>query len=217
MASDAAINEMPREEEKVDVIPEPVPQWQTPEMEPLQLPQGTVLDVATCSNGGRMQRSRKAKRKDESLLDTLCAAIVQHQLGMNIFHDYEIEADMVPGLSINCLLLLVFTHLLFPSLRPTTGQFFSFQYHDSKTGLYNAGWDDLKLVALWIVIFTALRAATMDYVLLPCAKYVGINKKKATIRFAEQAWMLIYYCVFWTLGTVSRHFDVYGCWKSSAR
>lgn len=114
----------------------------------------------------------------------------------------ETSADKRPGLSINCLLLLVFTHALFPRMRPTTSQFFSFQYHDPSTGLYKAGWDDLKLVALWVVIFTMLRAATMDYVLLPCAKYIGINKKKATIRFSEQAWMLIYYCIFWSLGLV---------------
>lgn len=65
------------------------------------------------------------------------------------------------------------------------------------------GWDDFKFVSTWIIIFTALRAATMDYLLLPFAKCAGINKRKATIRFAEQAWMLIYYTLSWSLGAVS--------------
>lgn len=107
------------------------------------------------------------------------------------------------GLSINCILLLTLTHVLFPSLRYSTTHFFTLSYYDATTGLYNQGWDDLKLVALWIIVFTGLRAATMDYVLIPIARMAGTNKKKATVRFAEQAWMLVYYIVFWTLGMVS--------------
>jgi acyl-CoA-dependent ceramide synthase len=42
----------------------------------------------------------------------------------------------------------------------------------------------------------------MDYALVPMARKCGIYKKKATIRFAEQAWLVLYYATFWTLGTV---------------
>ena len=114
----------------------------------------------------------------------------------------------MPGLSINCLLLLCLTHVLFPRLRPTTKQFFTFSYYDEQTGLYNPGWDDLKLVGFWIVVFTGLRAGVMDYVLVPYARWVGIGKKKATMRFAEQAWLLIYYAVFVSVGTVSRQINI---------
>lgn len=47
----------------------------------------------------------------------------------------------------------------------------------------------------------------MDYVLVPIARCMGLGKRKATIRFAEQAWLLIYYSVFWTLGMVCYRID----------
>lgn len=47
----------------------------------------------------------------------------------------------------------------------------------------------------------------MDYVLKPLARMGGIQKKKATIRFAEQGWLLIYCSIFWSLGMV-RHFPL---------
>lgn len=56
---------------------------------------------------------------------------------------------------------------------------------------------------LWAVIFTGLRDATLNYFLLPAATALGIRKKKKQVRFAEQAWLLIYYCVLWSLGMVS--------------
>lgn len=40
----------------------------------------------------------------------------------------------------------------------------------------------------------------MDYALAPLAAICGIDKKKAKVRFAEQAWILIYYTMFWSTG-----------------
>lgn len=40
----------------------------------------------------------------------------------------------------------------------------------------------------------------MDYVLSPVAEWCGIKKKKAKVRFAEQAWILIYPAFTWTTG-----------------
>lgn len=99
-------------------------------------------------------------------------------------------------------MLLVLTLVCFPTLRSSTIQYFTLSYYDAQTGLYNPGWQDLKFVSLCIIVFTALRAAAMDYALVPMAKKCGIHKKKATIRFAEQAWLVIYYATFWSLGTV---------------
>lgn len=99
-------------------------------------------------------------------------------------------------------MLLVLTHVCFPSLRSSTIQYFTLSYYDEQTGLYNPGWQDLKFVSLCIIVFTALRAAAMDYALVPMARKCGIYKKKATIRFAEQAWLVLYYATFWFLGTV---------------
>lgn len=41
-----------------------------------------VLSTATCSNPGSMHKRIKAKRKNDSIFETLCRAIVNHQLGM---------------------------------------------------------------------------------------------------------------------------------------
>lgn len=40
----------------------------------------------------------------------------------------------------------------------------------------------------------------MDYGLSPLAAALGIKKKKAKVRFAEQAWMICYYTVSWSVG-----------------
>lgn len=87
MASDAPVTDVPQVleevvEEKDAGQADEERQWQHTTEDPETLPQQHIYNVATCSNGGRMQRSRKAKRKDDSLLDFLCAAIVQHQLGV---------------------------------------------------------------------------------------------------------------------------------------
>ena len=42
----------------------------------------------------------------------------------------------------------------------------------------------------------------MDYVLAPLARLGGVRKKKTTVRFTEQGWLLIYYTFSWTLGMV---------------
>ena len=51
-------------------------------------------------------------------------------------------------------------------------------------------------------MLTGLRAAVMDYVLVPAAQAAGVAKKKDIIRFAEQAWVFIYSTVFFSLGMV---------------
>ncbi|KAI9676122.1 MAG: sphingosine N-acyltransferase lag1 [Caeruleum heppii] len=56
------------------------------------------------------------------------------------------------------------------------------------------------MVFYWIILFTGLRAGVMDFILLPLARWGGVGSKKGRIRFAEQAWLLLYYGVFWSLG-----------------
>lgn len=51
-------------------------------------------------------------------------------------------------------------------------------------------------------MFTGLRAAVMDYLLIPIAQMAGIRRKKEKVRFAEQAWIFVYYTAFWSLGMV---------------
>lgn len=56
-------------------------------------------------------------------------------------------------------------------------------------------------------MFTGLRAAVMDYILMPLAKKGGVKTARDQTRFAEQAWLLVFYSVFWPLGMV--------CWRYS--
>jgi len=131
-----------------------------------------------------MINKRKVKRKEDGPLEVVCRWIVQHQI----------------GLSVNLLMLLSLTHLCFPRARRHTRKFFELSYYNPESGRYCAGWNDAWMVFYWIVVFTGLRAAVMDYALTPLAKMGGIKTQKDTTRFAEQAWLLVYYSVFWTLG-----------------
>ena len=89
-----------------------------------------------------------------------------------------------------------------PRARQSTRKFYQISYHDPATGKYAAGWDDIYLVFYSIIVLTALRAATLDYLLVPLATFSGITKKKEKVRFAEQAWILLYDTVTWSLGMV---------------
>lgn len=58
----------------------------------------------------------------------------------------------------------------------------------------------MYLVAFWTVAFTGLRAGIMEYLLKPLARAGGITKSRSRVRFAEQAWLLMYCSISWTLG-----------------
>ena len=95
------------------------------------------------------------------------------------------------------------THICFPRARHHTRKFWRLSYHNSVSGNYALGWDDSFLVVFWLVVFSGLRAAVMDYVLTPLAYLLGLENTKDKTRFAEQAWILIYDSTFWSLGMVS--------------
>ena len=149
---------------------------------------------------------RKAKRKDDGPLEIVCGWIVEHQIGMLTFPLTQLREPLTdgPGLSVNLLMLLALTHMCFPRARRHTRKFFELSYYNPESGEYCAGWNDAWMVSYWIIVFTGLRAAVMDYALLPLAKKGGVKTEKDQTRFAEQAWLLVYYSVFWTLGMV-RH------------
>lgn len=89
-----------------------------------------------------------------------------------------------------------------PKARPYTTKFYSLAYRNPSTGNYRLGSDDAYIIMFCIILLTGLRAATMEYILAPFAKHQGISKRKDITRFSEQAWLLIYYSVFWSLGMV---------------
>lgn len=98
--------------------------------------------------------------------------------------------------------LLFCAHYLLPKSQAYTSKFFTLQYHNDRTTRYGAGFDDIYYVFLVVVALTGLRAAAMEYVLAPYAKHMGLLKKKEVTRFSEQAWLVIYCSIFWTLGFV---------------
>ena len=109
---------------------------------------------------------------------------------------------VITGISVNLLLLLVLTHISFSRARIHTRKFFDLSYHNPVSGNYGIGWDDAFLVSYWIVFLTGLRVAIMDYILAPLAQMHGL-RGKGKIRFAEQAWLIIYAGTSSAVGTVS--------------
>jgi acyl-CoA-dependent ceramide synthase len=102
------------------------------------------------------------------------------------------------GLCVNAMLVVLISYFLFPDLRDKTGGFFMLDY--PVDGLYGIGPQDLKLVLGFMVFFTAIRAASLDYLLKPLAARLGITKTKTQMRFAEQSYMIFYYTVYWFWG-----------------
>ena len=94
--------------------------------------------------------------------------------------------------------------MFIPKARPHTSKFFTLSYYNSESGKYAIGSNDYHFISFCIILFTGLRAGFMEHLLAPLARQWGISKRKEITRFSEQAWMLIYYSFFWSLGTV-RH------------
>ncbi|KAK1758106.1 TLC domain-containing protein [Echria macrotheca] len=126
---------------------------------------------------------RRVKRKGESPWKQLTRWFVENQI----------------GLSFNLMALLFLAHWM-PRAREHTAKYFTISYYNPRTGQYGLGWDDGYLILFCVILFTGLRAAAMEYLLAPLAKAGGVTKRKDITRFSEQAWLLMYYSVFWTLG-----------------
>lgn len=150
----------------------------------------------------KRRKASPRKPEDLGLIASLSAMVCDHQI----------------GISVNLLFLLFLTHYLFPPARSTTSKFFRLSYYNSDTKLYGCGPDDLSYVALWTVIFTGLRVATMDYFLDPLARSGGIKTKKGLDRFKEQGWLIVYYSGSWALGMYIIYnsdfwLNLHGIWK----
>lgn len=96
---------------------------------------------------------------------------------------------------------LLAAHNLYPTLRPYTAPFFELSYYQPSEGVYVQGFDDVYFVVSSAITFTAVRAIAIEWIFRPAARYAGL-KRKASNRFAEQAWMWMYYAFFWTFGMV---------------
>lgn len=123
------------------------------------------------------------------------------------------------GIALNLISLLFLIHAFLPEVRHHTAKFFRISYYNPSTGTFALGWDDIFFVFYWIIVFTGMRCAVMDYILTPLAAWTGMRSKKVKLRFAEQAWILLYYTGFWMTGVYIMYnsdywLDLHALWKN---
>ncbi|KAM0299820.1 hypothetical protein HYE67_005886 [Fusarium culmorum] len=134
--------------------------------------------------GNKTVLVRRLKRKEESTWKHLSRWFVENQI----------------GLSFNLLALIFLAQTFIPKARDYTQKFFHLSYHNPQSGQYRIGYDDAYFITFCIILFTGLRAATMEYVLAPIGRWQGVDNRKNLTRFSEQAWLMVYYTVFWPWG-----------------
>ncbi|QUC17650.1 uncharacterized protein UV8b_01891 [Ustilaginoidea virens] len=147
-------------------------------------PSGGKGPVYMQSSDGKHVLVRRLKRKEDGTWKHFIRWFVENQI----------------SLSSNLLALLFLCHHLIPKARSHTHKYFHLAYKNGRTGQYGIGFDDVYFITFCIVLFTLLRAGFMEYVLAPFARMQGVTKRKYQVRFTEQAWLLVYYSVFWTMG-----------------
>lgn len=98
---------------------------------------------------------------------------------------------------------MISVHILHPESRIHTRKFLHLSYPSQTDRTYLQGLDDIYFILAWTINFTALRAISIEWILRPLAKYLGVAKK-SHLRFAEQGWLALYYGTFWTLGMVCK-------------
>ena len=102
--------------------------------------------------------------------------------------------------SASFILAALSLHTLVPSARRYTQPFYELPYPDVE-GQYLQGSDDALFVLGWLVMITAIRAAiiegTYQYI-----TWLRVMSHKACMRFAEQAFLLVYDGTSFSLGMV---------------
>lgn len=86
---------------------------------------------------------------------------------------------------------------------PLFWRFLFISYQQPATGLYGKGPADVMFLFFWINLFTMLRAAFMQYVLMPLGEWGQIKSQRKLTRFTEQGWTVVYYSLSWGVGMVS--------------
>ncbi|KIE00671.1 Longevity assurance, LAG1/LAC1, partial [Metarhizium majus ARSEF 297] len=151
---------------------------------PAPSPSGSKVPLYMQSSDGKHVLVRRVRRKEDGSWKHFARWFVENQI----------------SLSFNLLALLFLCHNFIPKARAHTRKYFQLAYYNAKTGQYASGFDDTYFITFCIVLFTLLRAGFMEYILAPFARMQGVTKKKDQIRFTEQAWLLVYYSVFWAMG-----------------
>lgn len=111
---------------------------------------------------------------------------------------------LVIGISLTTLSTLLAAHTLYPSVQSFTVPFFQMSYYHPESGKYKQGWDDVYFVISAVFAFTAVRGICLEWIFTPLGRYAGM-KRKASVRFAEQAWLVCYDLTYWSYGMVCKN------------
>lgn len=113
---------------------------------------------------------------------------------INSLDRYQMEISLFFLTSVYCM------DRFLPQMRPYTGKFLHLQHRYPGTDQYDIGVNDCFFILTGMFLVTFIRAVSMNYLLRPLAKAVGIHKHRATQRFMEQGWYLIYYSISFSAG-----------------
>lgn len=105
------------------------------------------------------------------------------------------------GISLTLMAMLLAVHNAYPSLRPYTSAFIQLSHYNPEKGTYVQGSRDIYFAIGSVVGFTAARAIIIDWIFQPIAQASGL-KRKTSLRFAEQGWLVVYYGGYWSFGMV---------------
>ncbi|RPB24351.1 longevity assurance proteins LAG1/LAC1 [Terfezia boudieri ATCC MYA-4762] len=139
---------------------------------------------------GRLQKP--LPKKPNGLIDRLTTYLIDNQIKLSLY---------ILGTIYAAYFVLPST----PNSPSIADKLIWLQYKNPATGGYLKGPADFYHVFYWIVVFTFLRDAAMRYIFMPYAQYGGVKTYKGLVRFAEQAWLMVYYTVFWVLGMYLNH------------
>ncbi|EEA27924.1 hypothetical protein TMatcc_003775 [Talaromyces marneffei ATCC 18224] len=113
------------------------------------------------------------------------------------FREWVVQNQI--GISLTTLSTLLAAHTLYPSVQSFTAPFFQMSYYHPESGKYKQGWDDVYFVISAVFAFTAVRGICLEWIFTPLGRYAGM-KRKASVRFAEQAWLVCYDLTYWSYG-----------------
>ncbi|GAA5920354.1 hypothetical protein JCM6882_004539 [Rhodosporidiobolus microsporus] len=100
--------------------------------------------------------------------------------------DYHLSTTLTPAPSFH--------------LRSRLSRCLFLSFRQPNTDLYYKGRDDAYFIGYWVVLFLFAREALMRWVFEPFARFCGIWSRRLVVRFAEQAWLIVYYLASFSVG-----------------
>lgn len=127
------------------------------------------------------------------------------QIGPTIpLHFLQNQPNTFPVVSWSLILSVTIIHSLVPLVRSYTRLFYELPYPQAN-GQYIQGSDDALFVLGWLVLMTAIRATIIECV-YEFVTRLRLMSRKASMRFAEQAFLLTYDFTSFSMGMVRTPF-----------